>query len=299
MSLAAQAIFTDKNPTLYHTKPSKQYPFSPPNPKSPVPVFGLQKFSQPHIFPVCRKINAAFDEPYGPSRSLANANDKNSFVYSFDLDGFLSFVEFLSLASSAAISVYMALSCGALNGSVFGNGRILLCQCVLLVSGASVGAVIRRRQWRRIGGTVGFSRGAYGHGANLLGRVEKLEDDLRGSATIVRVLSRQIEKLGIRVRATRKAIKEPISETAALAMKNSEETRALAAQEDILEKELGEIQKVLLAMQNSYKIDQNSLKTITYQNELTGYRNAEHLINGDSEQQRRPKSTETPTARQW
>lgn len=39
--------------------------------------------------------------------------------------------------------------------------------------------------------------------------------------------------------------------TAALAQKNSEATRALAVQEDILEKELGEIQKVLLAMQVS------------------------------------------------
>lgn len=38
-------------------------------------------------------------------------------------------------------------------------------------------------------------------------------------------------------------------QTAALAQKNSEATRALAAQEDILEKELGEIQKALLAMQ--------------------------------------------------
>ncbi|PPD96334.1 hypothetical protein GOBAR_DD06646 [Gossypium barbadense] len=37
--------------------------------------------------------------------------------------------------------------------------------------------------------------------------------------------------------------------TAALAQKNSEATRALAAQEEILEKELEEIQKVLLAMQ--------------------------------------------------
>lgn len=39
--------------------------------------------------------------------------------------------------------------------------------------------------------------------------------------------------------------------TAALAQKNSEATRALAVQEDILEKELGETQKVLLAMQVS------------------------------------------------
>jgi len=37
--------------------------------------------------------------------------------------------------------------------------------------------------------------------------------------------------------------------TAALAQKNSEAARELAAQSDILEKELGEIQQVLLAMQ--------------------------------------------------
>lgn len=37
--------------------------------------------------------------------------------------------------------------------------------------------------------------------------------------------------------------------TASLAQKNSEAARALALQSDILEKELGEVQKVLLAMQ--------------------------------------------------
>ncbi|KAG6635845.1 hypothetical protein CIPAW_11G071200 [Carya illinoinensis] len=37
--------------------------------------------------------------------------------------------------------------------------------------------------------------------------------------------------------------------TATLTQKNSESTRMLAVQEEILEKELGEIQKVLLAMQ--------------------------------------------------
>lgn len=40
-------------------------------------------------------------------------------------------------------------------------------------------------------------------------------------------------------------------QAAALAQKNSEATRALALQEDNLEKELGEIQKALLAMQVS------------------------------------------------
>ncbi|KAM1052846.1 hypothetical protein ACFX13_000432 [Malus domestica] len=103
---------------------------------------------------------------------------------------------------------------------------------------------------------------------NLFERIEKLEEDLRSSTTIMCVLSRQLEKLGIRFRVTRKALKEPIAEiilqvdylvhhltillflrTTTLAQKNYEATRALAAQEDILEKELGEIQKVLLAMQ--------------------------------------------------
>ncbi|KAG2241214.1 hypothetical protein Bca52824_096802, partial [Brassica carinata] len=88
-----------------------------------------------------------------------------------------------------------------------------------------------------------------GEGTNLIRRLEKLEEDLKTSTTIVRVLSRHLEKLGIRFRVTRKALKEPISETAALAQKNSEATRVLAAQQEILEKELGEIQKVLLAMQ--------------------------------------------------
>lgn len=40
-----------------------------------------------------------------------------------------------------------------------------------------------------------------------------------------------------------------VHQTSVLVQKNSEATQALAAQEDILEKELGEIQKVLLSMQ--------------------------------------------------
>ncbi|KAE8637159.1 hypothetical protein CSA_004641 [Cucumis sativus] len=48
---------------------------------------------------------------------------------------------------------------------------------------------------------------------------------------------------------TRKTLKDPIAETAVLAQINSEDTRTLAVQEDILEKEFLEMQKVLLAMQ--------------------------------------------------
>ncbi|KAK6120019.1 hypothetical protein DH2020_046259 [Rehmannia glutinosa] len=248
MSLALQPIFTNKNPTsspvsfspINFLKPLN-LPISPPNSRT---HFTSYRFltSQSHFFPV-GKINASFDESYGASQSQVNGSSKK-ILNGFNFDAFLSILEFLSLASSAAISVYVALRNGVVSGS-----KILVWQCVVLVSCVLVGTVIRRRQWGRICGAR-VSRGPSGsYGVNLLGRVEKLEEDLRSSATIIRVLSRQLEKLGVRVRVTRKALKEPISETAALAQKNSEVTRALAAQEDILEKELGEIQKVLLAMQ--------------------------------------------------
>lgn len=51
-----------------------------------------------------------------------------------------------------------------------------------------------------------------GTGADLIRRIEKMEEELRSSATIIRVLSKQLEKLGIRFRVTRNALKEPIAE---------------------------------------------------------------------------------------
>ncbi|XP_019172254.1 PREDICTED: uncharacterized protein LOC109167645 [Ipomoea nil] len=171
--------------------------------------------------------------------------------YEFNFDAFLSVLEFICLASSAAVSIALAV-----NSWLFGRfgNRVLVGQCVVLVGGMAIGAVIRRRQWRRICNAE-FSRpGGGGQGStagvNLVERIEKLEEDMRSSTTIIRVLSRQLEKLGTRFRVTRRNLKDPITETAALAQKNSEATRALAVQGEVLEKELGEIQKVLLAMQD-------------------------------------------------
>ncbi|KAJ6353706.1 hypothetical protein OIU76_002680 [Salix suchowensis] len=79
-----------------------------------------------------------------------------------------------------------------------------------MVSGVVIGAWIRRRQWWRICRETGREGGR--GSLNLAGRIEKLEEDMRSSATIIRVLSRQLEKLGIRFRVTRKALKEPIVE---------------------------------------------------------------------------------------
>lgn len=165
-------------------------------------------------------------------------------VSHFDFDSFLSIAELLCLVSSAVVSVVFAVKRAAFGAA---GDRVLGWLVVALVGGVASGAWVRRRQWRRVFEQPGK---AAVPNVNLVERVEKLEEDLRSSTTMIRVLSRQLEKLGIRFRVTRKTLKEPIAETAALAQKNSEATRALAMQEDILEKELGEIQKVLLAMQD-------------------------------------------------
>ncbi|KAF5769402.1 hypothetical protein HanXRQr2_Chr14g0647841 [Helianthus annuus] len=166
----------------------------------------------------------------------------------FNLDDFLSLAEFSCLASSAVLSIGFVIGSTSQKPVLewFGN-RVTVWQPVLLVVGIVIGVVIRRRQWRRV--CLGFGKSG-SSGVNLVERIEKVEEDVRNSATIIRVLSRQLEKLGIRFRVTRKSMKEPIAQTAELAKKNSEATRALAMQEDNLEKELAEIQKVLLAMQD-------------------------------------------------
>lgn len=166
----------------------------------------------------------------------------------FDFDAFLSIAELGCLVSSVVIVAgcvvnWMFLRQQNVGLVVFGN-RVLVW---LLAGAVAVGALIRRQQWRRIGGLEVKSGAESG---NVVERIEKLEENLKSTTRFVRMLSRQLEKLGIRFRVTKKAMKEPIDETAALCQKNSEATRALALQADILEKELGEIQKFLLAMQD-------------------------------------------------
>ncbi|KAK1410696.1 hypothetical protein QVD17_37235 [Tagetes erecta] len=170
---------------------------------------------------------------------------------SFRLDDYLSVAEFFCLASSAVLSVGVVINSTLSSAQKpvleWCGSKGLVWQSLLLVVGVVIGVVVRRRQWMRI--CLGFSKPG-SSGVSLVERIEKVEEDLRTSASIIKVLSRQLEKLGIRFRVTRKSMKEPIAQTAELAKKNSEATRALAMQEDNLEKELAEIQKVLLAMQD-------------------------------------------------
>ena len=133
-------------------------------------------------------------------------------VCDFNLDSLLYLVELACLLTSMIVSVGFAVN-SLIVGSkkeflVFTMGnKAMLWGTLMLVGGVVIGAWIRRRQWRLI--CKEMMRG--GLEVNLLERIEKLEE-LRSSTTVVRALSRRLEKLGIRFRVTRKALKEPMTE---------------------------------------------------------------------------------------
>ncbi|KAG6385749.1 hypothetical protein SASPL_154627 [Salvia splendens] len=243
MAVSFRSIFTSKNPI------SSLIPFSPTHfpkpPISPFPPLNTRPHLPNYAFLTCQSPVSTLRKATASFGDLQIDGSKGAGSSTLNFDDLLFNLEFLSLTISAAVSLYAAVSYGLQKGAVLWwfRSKVFVWQCVVLVASVVIGAVIRRRQWRRACGP-GFSKGA-----NLLRRVEILEEDLRSSASLIRALSRQLEKLGVQVRATQKSLKEPIFETAALARKNSEVARALAAREDFLEKELGEIHTVLLAMQ--------------------------------------------------
>ncbi|CAI8598206.1 unnamed protein product [Vicia faba] len=161
-------------------------------------------------------------------------------VVSGDLnfDSLLSAMELSCLVSSAIFSFIMA-SNGSKNWlmMVSGNRVNAVWGVLILAGGVAAGVLLRRRQWKSI-----VRENMKG---GLMEKIEKVEEDLRKTVRVIRILSMHIEKLGKRFRVT----KEPITQSAAIAQKNSEATRGIAVQYEILEKEIHEIQKVLLAIQ--------------------------------------------------
>ncbi|CAL5203804.1 unnamed protein product [Lathyrus oleraceus] len=158
-------------------------------------------------------------------------------ISDLNFDSLLSAMELSCLFSSAVFSVALTVN-GWKNWlmTVTGNRVNAVWGIMILVSGVAAGALLRRWQWKMI------SRESMKGG--LTERVEKLEEDLRKTVRVIRILSRHIEKFGKRFGVT----KEPITESASIAKKNSEATRAITVQYEILEKEIHEIQKVLLAL---------------------------------------------------
>lgn len=169
----------------------------------------------------------------------------------FNFDALLSVLEFLCLAVSAAVPIAVGVRWWVSRQQSWVGFRLLVGQCAVLAGGMLIGAVIRRRQWRRVCKVEVVSRSGKGYqGVNLVERIEKLEEDSRSSKRIVQALSRQLEKLGTRFQIKMRNFKDTIAQTAALAQRNSEATRSLAVEGEILERELLEIQRVLLAMQD-------------------------------------------------
>ncbi|XP_041008762.1 uncharacterized protein LOC121252969 isoform X2 [Juglans microcarpa x Juglans regia] len=216
MSLALQSLFSNSpsRSTLSFTTTTSS---SPPNTRtlSPPPISRCLSSPQNLTHLSLRPFNLAFFKTHDPIRlrvygSQAAARN-NDVLGGSGLDSFLSIVELLCLVSSVAvlsIGFLAALSSSKKAVLVEMGNRVSVWGVLFLAGGAAIGAWIRRRQWR------GMCRETVKGGVhvNLLERVEKLEEDLRSSTTIIRVLSRQLEKLGIRFRVTRKALKEPIAE---------------------------------------------------------------------------------------
>eukprot|EP00249_Psilotum_nudum_P007228 c20412_g1_i1 orf=504-2045(-) len=124
-------------------------------------------------------------------------------------------------------------------------------QVLPLVLALFINAVLRARPWQGTANVRNRSENFHLINSAEDQRINKLEEDVGGLVTNVRMLARQLEKLGVRFRVTRQTLKSPIQETALLAQKTSEAVSVLVAREDMLEKELIEIQGILLAMQES------------------------------------------------
>jgi len=157
------------------------------------PILNLKSLSTPHRF-----TSYTF-----PRRSQI------SVVVDSNFDSFLSFLELSALLSSLIVSFTVAVTAIWKKNLYLAIGnRVAPWSLLLLVVGVLTGALIRRRKWREtvLNGGVSVSE------VEFFQRIEKLEEDLKSNATVVRVLSRQLEKLGIRFRVTRKGLKEPITE---------------------------------------------------------------------------------------
>ncbi|KAK3123718.1 hypothetical protein QOZ80_8AG0635020 [Eleusine coracana subsp. coracana] len=208
------------------------------------------------------------------------------------IDALLSSAELLFLVPPAICSVVCAARLvftpgSASAGPPLAGGRLFVVQYVLLVGAVAIGSLIRRRQRGRLRG-VGSAVEKVGVG--LAGRIEKLEESVRSVAAAVGVLSRAVEKLGVRFRVLRRTLRDPISETATLAQKNSEATRILAAQKNLLEKEIGVIQKVLYAMQEQ---QQKQLELILAIGEASNILDDEQDMLDDTSRSGRTSAPET------
>lgn len=130
----------------------------------------------------------------------------------FNLESVLLLSELLSLFSSAFFLVVFVVNFVGWSSKkalwLLIGDRGLVWGFPLLVATVVLNSWIRRRQRRRLC----WVEASGGLKVNLLDGIEKLEEDLRSLTTVVRALSRKLEKLGLRFRVTRKTLRDPIAE---------------------------------------------------------------------------------------
>eukprot|EP00250_Pteridium_aquilinum_P003994 c14248_g1_i1 orf=422-1759(-) len=124
-------------------------------------------------------------------------------------------------------------------------------QSCFLLAALVINAILRSRQWQGSERSRSLTSKLVVADSSVEERVQKLEEDIGSAVTIIRVLSKQLEKLAVRFRVTRQTLRDPIQETALLAQKTSESVNILAAREDALEKSLEEIHHALMGMQEN------------------------------------------------
>lgn len=134
-----------------------------------------------------------------------------SFAQDGAFDGFLSAAEFLCIVPPALYSITCLIGLFVPNVAkllgVSPASKLFVSQYLFLLGAVVIGSLIRWRQWQRL-----CFMNYRGTSVDMISRIERVEDDLKSSSRITSLLSRQLEKLGIRFRVTKKALQDPISE---------------------------------------------------------------------------------------
>jgi hypothetical protein len=133
------------------------------------------------------------------------------YAQNLPLDGFLSASEFLCIVPPVLYSITYFIGLFVPKVAklmrVSSTSKLFVSQYFLLLGAVVIGSLIRWRQWQRLC-FVNYR----GTSVDLISRIERVEDDLKNSSRISSLLSRQLEKLGIRFRVTKQALKDPLSE---------------------------------------------------------------------------------------
>ncbi|KAH7287145.1 hypothetical protein KP509_32G040100 [Ceratopteris richardii] len=176
-------------------------------------------------------------------------------------------------------------------------------QNIFLLAALIINSILGARRWQQNSYFDDSTKALIVPDSTMEGRVRKLEEDIASSVTIIRGLSKHVEKLAVRFRVTRRTLRDPIQETAAVAQKTSDSVKLLTARGIALERDIREVHQVLLKMQENQakqlelvstlgKLVKDGRKKNPGENKYSGaeiqhgkvHMNSEHLSRNDSDE---------------